>query len=263
MKKTLFNIALFFKRPNFISRLILLGGSLLLLTFIFVPDLKFNLEMKHPKKMTIEEIQRTPNNLLPRYIILEDAQLLKVKTSLSQLQIDSLFAGKAKIDSNNIDVQQRSYNYVLEQKVSKNKRDTTISSISYPVYSNKEIQKNPNISTLDLTCYVVIKDSKITSKMLEGDKYFTDSTFAIQGEFNGLTIDNESLKLLQDNGYRVSKSAIILQKGSTPMSLKTSIILTILSSLFAFFCFLGFFPRGLLCKIFGVEEVANYKIWKS
>jgi hypothetical protein len=253
MKQILFNIAVFFKKPNVINRLILLGGSIFILTLFAIPDLKFNLQMKNPKKITIEEIQKTPKDLLPRYIVLDKAQLMTVKTAIPQSQIDSMFGGKVKISSNLISLQQQSYNYVLEQRLNK-KGDTTISSISYPIYSTSEIQKNPNASTSDLTCYVVIQDSHINQKMLEGDKYFTDSTFAINGQFDGTTISTDNLKLLQESGYNVSKDAIVLRKGSKPMSLTGSIIWTTLASIFGLFCFLGFLPLSLLCKIFGVEQ---------
>jgi hypothetical protein len=252
MKQALFNIAVFFKKPNVINRLILLGGSLLLLTTLFIPDLKFNLAMKNPKKLTIEEIQKTPKDLLPRYINLDNAQLMKVNTSLVQSEIDSMFGGKIKINSDMISLQQQSYNYVIEQSIKKG--DTTLSSITYPIYSKSEIQKKPNATSSDLTCYVVIQDSRITQKMLEGDKYFTDSTFAISGQFDGTTINAENLKLLQESGYNVSNEAIVLRKGSTPMSLTSSIIWTTLASIFGLFCFLGFLPISLLCKIFGVEQ---------
>jgi hypothetical protein len=252
MKQILFNIAVFFKKPNVINRLILLGGSILVLTLSAIPDLKFNLQMKNPKKLTIEEIQKTPKDLLPRYINLDNAQLMKVSTALAQSEIDSMFGGKVKISSDMLSLQQQSYNYVLEQRIKKG--DTTLSSISYPIYSKTEIQKNPNASSSDLTCYVVIQDSKITQKMLEGDKYFTDSTFKISGQFDGTTISDENLKLLQESGYNISKEAIVLRKGSTPMSLTGSIIWTALASVFGLFCFLGFLPVSLLCKIFGVEQ---------
>jgi hypothetical protein len=253
MKQILFNIAVFFKKPNVINRLILLGGSLLILTLSAIPDLKFNLQMKNPKKLTIEEIQKTPKDLLPRYIVLDKAQLMKVKSTIPQSEIDSMFGGKVKISSDMISLQQQSYNYVLEQRLNK-KGDTTISSISYPIYSTNEIQKNPNASTADLICNVVIQDSRITKKMLEGDKYFTDSTFAINGSFNGSSISQENLKLLQESGYNVSKDAIVLQKGDTPKSLTASIILTSIASFIGLFCFLAFLPMSLLCKIFGVEQ---------
>lgn len=253
MKQFLFQLAVIFKKPSIIGRLILLGGSLLLLTFIFIPDLKFNLQIKNPKKLTIEEIKKTPKEELPRYIILDQAELMTVKSPMNQSQVDSLFGDKTKIKNSGIILQQQSYNYVVEQQINK-QGDTILSSISYPVYSKSEIKKNPKASASDLTSYVIIRDSGITEKMLKEDKYFTDSTFAIKGLFDGSLISDENLKLLQDGGYKVSKDAIVLRKGSSPMSLTSSIVLSLAASWFAMFCFLGFLPMNMLCKIFAIEE---------
>ena len=253
MKQTLFKIAVFFKRPNVINRLILLGGSLLLLFTMAIPDLKFNLEMKNPKKFSVEQIQTTAKEVLPRYIVLENAQLMKVGTALTDSAVNSLFNGKIKLSNESpLKLMNFGYNYVIQQRVKKG--DTTLSSVTYPVYSKSEIQKTANASSSNLTAFVVIKDSHVTKEQLEGDKYFNDSTFSINGRFDGSTIDSELLKLLQENGYNVSKDAIILEKGNTPMTLASAIIFTLITSLFALFCFLGFLPLSLLCKIFGVEQ---------
>lgn len=253
MKKTIFNIAVFFKRPNVINRLFLLGGSIFLLTGFLLPDLKFNLQMKNPKKISIEEIKKTPKDLLPHYMIIENAQLMTVKMNLPQAQIDSIFGKNVKINNKLMNLQQESYNYVLQQNINKN-GDTTISNISYPVYSKNEIQNNPNASSSDLTSYVIIQDGAISTKMLEGNKYFTDSAFSISGSFDGFTIDQEKLKILQDNGYKISKDAIVLRKDAKPLSLTASIVLSMIASFIAIFCVLSFFSKSLLCKIFGVEQ---------
>jgi hypothetical protein len=252
MKNILFKIVIFCKRPGFISRLIILGGSLILLFTMFIPDLRFNLEMKNPKNISIEQIQTMPKEDLPRYMVVENAQLMKVGSELSDSAMNTMFDGKIKLsDQLGIKMINYSYNYLIQQKVKKG--DTSLSYIIYPVYSKSQVQKNPNAKASDLTSFVVIKDSHVTEKELEGDEYFNDSTFTVKGRFDGSLIDSESLRLLEENGYNISKDAIFLERGNAPMSLIQSIIFTILSAVIAALCFLSLLPISVLQRIFDIE----------
>lgn len=253
MKTFLFNTLLFFKRPNVLSRIFLIGASYLFLNFIVIPDLKFKLLEENPKKITIEEIKNTPKDQLPLYIVLDKAKLLTVNNSMKQSEVDSTFGKKINRDNNTIAVQMKSYNFLIEKEIDK-RGDIVNRSVSYPVYSADEIKNNPNASASDLTSFVIIEDYKVNWKSLDNNKYFTDSTFSMSGKFNNATISKDKLKLLIDGGYNVSDKAIVLSKGSTPMSLKNSILFTTLISLFILICFMSFFSESFLRKIFGLEQ---------
>jgi hypothetical protein len=256
MKQLLFKIAVFFKRPGILTRLMFIGVSLGLLFTMFIPDFRFNLQMKSPKKITIEAIQKTPVDELPRYIVIDNAQLMSVGTMMSSEKIDSLFGDKIKIKAgSDIQLQEQSYNYVYEQSISKH-GDTTLSSVSYPVYSKSEIQKKPDATSSDLTAYVVVKDAEITQEMLDGNKYFSDSTFSIQGQFDGTTINNETTKLLTESGYKVSKTAIVLNRGKKPMSMGSSLVWSILAALFALINILSLLPMNTLQRIFEEKPIS-------
>ena len=236
MKQTLFNIVVFLKRPNVINRLILLGGSVLILTLFFIPDLKFNLQMKNPPKMTIEEIKNSDKENLPRYINIEGGQLLEATSSIDSTQ----------------NLTYQSFNYVEESRIKKG--DTTLSAIYYPIYSIKEIKSNPTKTASEITSHVVIKETKVTKDELVDSKYFKQPTFKLNGRFSGISIDEESLNLLTESGYNISKDAIILEKGSIPISLTTSIIGTIILSIASVLLFLALMPMSLLHKIFNIEQ---------
>jgi hypothetical protein len=256
MKQLLFKIAVFFKRPGIISRLMFIGVSLVLLFTMFIPDFRFNLQMISPKKITIETIQKTPLDELPRYIVIDNAQLMSVSTEMSSEKIDSLFGGKIKIKDNGmLKLKEENYNYVYEQSVSK-RGDTTLSSVSYPVYSKTEIQKNPNATSDDLTASVVVKDAEVTQKMLDSNTYFSDSTFSIQGQFDGTIIDDETTKLLTESGYKVSKNAIVLNRGKSPMSMTSSLIWSILAALFALINILSLLPVNTLERMFEEKQIS-------
>lgn len=236
MKQTLFNTVVFLKRPNVINRLILFGGSLLILFLFFIPDLKFNLQMKNPPKMTIEEIKNSNKENLPRYINIDGGQLLEATLSIDSVQ----------------NLAYQSFNYVEESHIKKG--DTTLSAIYYPIYSVKEIKENPKKTASEITSYVVIKESKITKGELVDNKYFKQPTFKLNGRFSGTSINEENLSLLNESGYNISKDAIILEKGSTPVSLTTSIIGTIILSIVSILMFLALMPMSLLHKMFNVEQ---------
>jgi hypothetical protein len=254
MKRLVFKTTLFLKRLNVLRRLMLLGGALLLLNVIFIPELKFNLEMKNPKKMTIEEIQSTPKDKLPLYMVLENAQLMKVGNEMSSAEVDSFTHGQSSFfKGTGMKLMNYGYNYVIQQRVKKG--DTTLAGVLYPVYSKEQIQKTPNVTAAQLTSFVVVSDTRIRKQDLEGDKYFNDSTFTIKGKFRGTSIDGETLRLLQESGYNVSKEAIVLNKGDEmPMSLTSTIILVTLASLVSFLCLLTFLPTGFFHKIFDEEQ---------
>jgi hypothetical protein len=250
MKQMLFNVVVFFKRLNILRRLVLLGGALILLFSIFIPDLKFNLAEKNPKKLTIEEIQASPKDKLPRYMIIDNAQVMKGGTEMSDSDLDSLMGGKIKtLKGSPLKLISYSYNYVRQEKTKRGV--TSLMSITYPVYSKNQTEKSPKAT--DLTSSVIIKDTHVTEKQLEGDQYFNDSTFVIKGQFDGSTIDEATLKLLKESGYNISPDAIILERGSTPMSLTTSLILTLLASLVSIIGILSLLPMDLLNKILAIQ----------
>ena len=260
MKKIFLNILIFFKRISILGRLFLPVMSLILCLLIFIPDLKFNLEVKKPKKFTIEEIRKTPKELLPMYIILDNSQLIPLKKEVSDSAIfDSIFGKGYLIDSKVLGLKAKSYDYIEEQRINK-KGDTILSSILYPIYSKTEIQKNPNASASELNCYVVIRDINVNKDMLKGDKYFTESTFSINGQFQDGKINEEYSNLLKDGGYKIDKEAIILLKGSKPMSLFISFFLTTISLLTALFCIFSFLPRNILERLFGLEKNDNNQL---
>jgi len=105
-----------------------------------------------------------------------------------------------------------------------------------------------------LTSFVVIKDSHITKRLLEGDKYFNDSAFSMNGKFSGLKIDKETLNLLKNSGYKVSDDAILLERGEKPIKLLGSIIFAVIASLISIVSILTLFSIELLHKIFGFEQ---------
>lgn len=240
MKKILFNVSVFCKRPGIFSRLIILGIALFATFTIFIPDLKFNLEIKNPKTYTIEELQKTSKENLPRYIVVKDAQAMQASQSLGVDSVDGS------------DIKLMSYNYVIQQRVKKG--DTSLSYILYPVYSKAVIAKSADTDAASITSYVVMKDAHVTEKELEGDKYFSDSAFSINGKFDGDVIDEESHKILSESGYKVSKDAIILERGNTPMSLTSSIILTLVALLISALVILSLLPLTVLHKMFDVEQ---------
>jgi hypothetical protein len=258
MKKAIFNIVIFFRRPSIINRLILLGGAMLILTLNIIPELKFNLISRNPPRLTVEEIRKTPLSTLPRYIVLENAQLMKVRTELSRAKMDSLLGIKQEGLKGSISLVEESYNYVSEMRIKDG--DTSLTATYYPVYSTKEVQNNPDALASELVSYVLVKDSQVTRKMLEGEKYFKDSSFTIQGKFDGKVVGMKTMKLLNESGYNISKEAIVLQRVGTPASLTSALIGTILVSLFGMFCILGLLPITVLHKIFGIEhEVIELK----
>jgi len=121
MKTFLFNLSVFLKRINILMRIVILGAVLLVLFIEVIPDIKFNLVMKNPKKLTIEEIQTLSKEEIPRYIVVDNAQLMKVGTSVSDSQIDSLSHGTIKVlKESPLKLVSYSYNYLTEQKI-KNK----------------------------------------------------------------------------------------------------------------------------------------------
>jgi hypothetical protein len=250
MKQMLFNVVVFFQRLGIIKRLGLLIGALIFLFTIFIPDLKFNLQVKNPKKFPIEEIQASPKDNLPLYMVIDNAQVLKAGTAVSDSDLDSLLGGKIKaLKESPLKLMSYSYNYVRQEKTKRGV--TSLVSITYPVYSKNQTQKSQDAA--QLPSFVVVKDAHITEKQLEGDAYFNDSTFVIKGQFSGSTIDQETLKLLKESGYNISPDAIILERGSTPMSLTMSLILTLLASLVSILGILALLPMNTLNKILGVQ----------
>lgn len=249
--KILFKVVVFLKNAGIIGRIIVIGVTSILLTNVFLPDLIFNLEVKNPKRYTIEEIRMISKENLPRYIVLDSAQTLYQSAMLGTS--DSRALSNDTIKESSLPLPTESYSYVLSQHVNK-KGDTTISSIFYPVYSKKEVEENPNPSITNMTCYVVIEDVKVTKAMLENDSYFTNSSFSIAGRFDGSEIGKEELSILTDSGYLISDNVILLKKGLSLLSLNSSIILTLLASVFLILFILSFMPLGLLVTIFMQDQ---------
>lgn len=244
MKKILFNVSVFLKRLGVITRIIGVVIAFVVAFTIAIPDLKFNLELKSPKSYTIEELQAAPKGSLPRYIVVKDAQAMQATQSLG---IDSI---------QDTGIKYMSYNYVMQQKVKRG--DTTLSYILYPVYSKSVLAKNPQAEASSITSFVVMKDAHVSKKELEGDKYFSDSAFTINGRYDGDVIDEESHKILLESGYNVSKDAIVLERGGTPMSLTASIVTTVMALLIGALIILTFVPITVLQRTFGVDQaVAN------
>lgn len=240
--KILFKVVVFLKNAGIIGRIIVMGVAFILLTNVFVPDLIFNLEVKNPKRYTIEEIRTIAKEDLPRYIILDNAQPLYSSAMFETSATDT-------IKENSLSLPIESYSYILSQSVKKN-GDTTISSIFYPVYSKKEIQENPNPSITNMTCYVVIEDVKITKKLLEDDSYFTNTGFSIEGQFDGSEIGEEKLSIFAESGYLISDNVILLKKGLTLLSLQSSIILTLVALLVLILFVFSFMSFDFLYNIF-------------
>ncbi|MBO0934402.1 hypothetical protein [Fibrella aquatilis] len=261
MKSALLGIALFFKRPNIINRLILGGGAAMLAWLWFIPDLTYNLTLKNPPKMTIDQVVKTPTDQLPRYIVLTDAMM-----SRSEQSSDALFAQSA-IQALSPQAKEAlrgklkvlSYGYVMEQSVKKN--DTTMSAIYYPVYPKTDSKENTIHSASGLTANIVIKDSKATEAQLKDDVYFKDSTFTFSGEFDGQLVTGELKRLLDESGYQVSNKAVVLQKGNTPIALGASIFLTVAALFVAFFVLLSFVPTNMLYRWLGFEpEIVRVEV---
>lgn len=252
MKQFLFNVVSFFKRLGILRRIIALGFVLVLLFTMFIPDLTFNLAVKDPKKFTIEEIQAASKSDLPRYMIIDNAQVMRASNPISEADMDSLTGGKIKGLDTALQLMTLSYNYVRQEKTKRGV--TSLMNITYPVYSKSQIEKSPNSTAAQLTSFVVIKDAHVTDAQLEDDKYFNDSTFTIKGKFDGSKIDAENLKLLRESGYNISEEAIVLEKGDTPMSLNSSLILTIIGTLLSIIGILSFFPDDSLHKLLGTGQ---------
>jgi hypothetical protein len=252
MKQLIFNILKFLKKPSVFGKLFLLGGACVFLFAVFIPDLKFNILSKNPVTLSIEEISKIKKEDLPRYIIVSNAQPLRVSKLASKAEIDSINPSFNKLSSA-LSIQIESYNYVLEQKVKSG--DTILSSISYPVYSKDQIKKNPKVSASDIKSFVVIRDSNIKEADLKDDNYFKSPTFVVKGQFDGAYIDEETLKLMETNGYNISKEAVILERGRTPISLNASIILTLLSSIFIVFFLASFLPLDFISKKLRLERI--------
>ncbi len=252
MKQVLFNVVVFFKKLGILRRIIALGVVLALLFTMFIPDLTFNLAVKDPKKFTIEEIQAVSKDDLPRYMIIDNAQVMQASNPLSDAEMDSLGGGKIKGLDSAIQLMTLSYNYVRQEKTKRGV--TSLMNITYPVYSKTQVEKSPNSTSAQLTSFVVIKDAHVTDAQLEDDKYFNDSTFTIKGKFSGSKIDGETFKLLKESGYTISEEAIVLEKGDTPMSLNSSLILTIIGTLLSIIGILSLLPDNVLHKILGTGE---------
>lgn len=249
MKKTILAILLFLKKRSFLGRAFIGMIAVGLLFNNFIPDFWFGVSVKNPKKLTIEEICTTPLNKLPLYFIVDKAQPLKIMQRASQHESDSLLKKLGNLPAD-LFVGIENYCYLVETKIKNN--DTTFSGIYYPVYSEKQVHDSPNALASNLVSHVIIHDTKITEHNLENNKYFKDSLFQISGKFSGTTIGDESYKLLTNNGYNISKNAIVLNKGSHPMSITSSALWILFDVVFVLLLALSFLPLVLLFKIFGI-----------
>jgi hypothetical protein len=238
MKQQILNIIEFIKRINILYRIGILGVLLFILFTEFLSDLKFNLEVKNPKKFTVNQLKTKNPDTLSKYIVLTDAQLMQV-TYVDSSEIDDTAS------------YYETYNYVIQQKIKRG--DTSMSYITYPIYSLTQLNENPEATSMDLESHVVVEDSRVTEKELENDEYFRDSKFSVMGQCDGKKIDDETHKLLTESGYKISKEAIVLRRGNTPMTLANSIIFSILASLLAILMSLTLIPENVLHRFLGIE----------
>jgi uncharacterized RDD family membrane protein YckC len=249
MKNIILAILLFFKRGSFFGRVLVGAVAVGLLFFEFIPDFWFGVSVKNPKRLTIEEICTTPADKLPLYFIVDKSQPLKVMQNLSQHEADSLLGTKVKLPAELL-VGYKSYSYLVETRIKKG--DTTFSGIYYPVYSEKQVHSKPNALASDLVSHVIIHDTNVGERDLEDDKYFKDSLFQISGKFSGGTIGDESYNLLTSSGFNISKKAIVLDKGTQPLSITSAALLILFDVVLVLLLALSLLPLVLLFRIFGV-----------
>ncbi|WP_320054540.1 RDD family protein [uncultured Acetobacteroides sp.] len=250
MKNTVLVILLFFKRGSFFGRLIVGAVAVSLLFFIFIPDIWFGVSVKNPKRLSIEEICTTPADKLPLYFIVDKAQPLKVMQNLSQHEADSLLGKVGDLPAELL-VGYKSYSYLVETRIKNS--DTTFSGIYYPVYSEKQVHSKPNALASDLVSHVIIHDTNVGERDLDNDKYFKDSLFQISGKFDGVTIGDEPYKLLTSSGFNISRKAIVLDKGSQPLSITSAALLILFDVILVLLLALSLLPLVLLFRIFKVE----------
>ncbi|WP_018343450.1 hypothetical protein [Cytophaga aurantiaca] len=207
MKKTLGRIALFFKRFNFLFRLIPVVAVFYFIYGIAIPDIKFNLTGGKAVEMTFEELMNAPVDQIPRYVKITDA----VVPSASYAEF-------------------------------RNSKSNSLSSIYYPVYSSKDVKldikelkdamhsgnvqvvadSTGKISVLKNTdaivSKVIIHDPYVKESELDstGGKYFNNPNFTIEGQYSDEKVSTEVLNLLTEAGINVSPDAIVLNKGYTP-----------------------------------------------
>ena len=231
-------------------RLLLTGISLLFLLAVMVPELVFYVSSTNPKPLTIEEIMVTPKNKLPDYILVKNAQLLQTERWPTRREIDSLRLIPDKV-SGSTSMKVKKYNYVVEEK----SEATNFAAISYPVFPKNKIKKSSSAAAL-MAC-VIIRDEMVNTTDLMGDSYFKDSSFVVHGKFAGDSIDRETVSLLKKNGYKISKNAIVLQKGLGPVPIHHSVIYTILAIALAAICLLSFLPATTLQKYLKIKPPAE------
>ena len=143
-------------------------------------DFRFNLEMANPKEFTVEELEKTPKEEIPRYLRVKDVMIF------SDSYVESF-----------------------------NKKSGTLQAITYPIFSLSAVQslgedaKNIRVSLL-------IYDSSVTREQVEDGSYFENLGDVVEGKYSGDAVSSEIKNMFADGGYILNKNAIELRRGATP-----------------------------------------------
>ncbi len=233
MKKILLNLILLLKRLGFIIRGLALAFFASMIFLSAIPDLIFNLKTKEPPTFTEKQIIKSDKKELPLYLKISDVQAV-----------------------NGVYVEELYYN--------KKTNDTTLNAILYPVYNLQVIKLvkekvSPKILetfgvVIEDTCHIVVKDSKIKRKNIED--YFTNAdAISIEGKYDQKLIDEETRRILTEEGYNIAPECIVLEKGSKPLGVGKSVAYILIFGILGLFIILSFLPTSMLYKILKKEEI--------
>lgn len=126
--------------------------------------------------------------------------------------------------------------------------DTTLSSVIYPVFQN-----DIDVSKIKETeCFVIVIDDELKTDEIEA--YFSKNIF-IKGKFSGETISDESMKILTDSGYKISKDCIVLTKGKNPWPLGTCFLMILGGAIALSLIVLSFIPEDKLIHMFSDKTI--------
>lgn len=138
----------------------------------------------------------------------------------------------------------------IEKMEQKKNESPSLASIIYPVYDVKHMQGNLKSTP----CHIVVEDSRVRQDELTD--YF-NKTHMIEGKFSRTFINQDAKKLLEDNGYNIADNCILIEKGSTPWSLTTCIIVITLCLMLTAILVLSIFPESLLRKLFKQDTLVQ------
>ncbi len=179
-----------------------------------IPDLKFLMEADKAVEITLEQLFKTPKDDLPRYIKIKDAVVPASTYVHERNQKYNILMGiyypvypkeEAVLD-------------LIDQDPNNKKESNAENTTSLKSDSTENVLIMPDVYNIEAR--LVIHDRNVQESQLESDStdnYFNSPTFSIEGKYDGFRLDSETKKLFEEEGIKISKDAIVLNRGDKVM----------------------------------------------